>query len=280
MRKGSEPAPRPRTLDETTEQQAIAYAQKRIKVAGGLSHKHSQDYWRFSTKAELRGPVEADVDRFLQDINDAFKEFGEVSVRFLPGPPGTMTWNDKLLEKLIVDAEQGDADADQVLREAAAECLERGELPPKPLLIYAATSLRAHPRRKHRQQPNSSKPQSHKTDYRDWILAFTVDDVARQFNLRHTRNDATESKGKHCACLIVALAIGRHENTVQNAWHNYKGVADQRTPTNYVWQARVSVTSDDGAQWHYLVRFPRVGSPEAMPVPANRKAQRAKRARN
>ena len=250
MRKGSEPALRPRTLEEATEQQAIAYAQKRIKVAGGLFRKHSQDYWRFSTKAELRGPIEADVERFLRDIKDAFKEFGEVSVRFLPGPPGTMTWNPKLAEKLIADAEQGDADADQVLREVAAEYLKADKKPPEPLAHYAGTCLWPPPgREKARQQPNSSKPQSHKMDYRDWIIAFTVDDVARQFNLRHTRNDATESKGKHCACSIVALATDLHENTVQNAWHDYKSVADQWTRTNYVWQARVSVTSD-GAQWH------------------------------
>jgi len=133
-------------------------------------------------------------------------------------------------------------------------------------------------RKKARQQPNSSKPQSHKTDYRDWILALTVDDIVRHFKLKHTRNDATEEP---CGSSIVATATELHENTVQNAWHRYQGIADQRTATNYVPQARVSVpargylmpyrvlTSDGTqvAQEHFLVRFPRVGSLEAMPRP-------------
>jgi len=54
-------------LDAATEQQAIAIAQNLIELRGGLSHEHSQEYWRFSTKAELRGPVETD-ERFLQGI--------------------------------------------------------------------------------------------------------------------------------------------------------------------------------------------------------------------
>jgi hypothetical protein len=73
MRKGSEPAPfgtaRPRTLDATTEQQAIAFARCFIELRGGLSHEYSRDYWRFSTKAELRGQVEAG-ERFVQGIKD------------------------------------------------------------------------------------------------------------------------------------------------------------------------------------------------------------------
>ena len=241
----------------------VEYAHKLIEQRGGLSHKHSQEYWRFSTKAELRGPVEAD-ERFLQGIKDAVKEHGEVSVHFLPG---SRTWNEKLAAKLIADAKQGNADAHRILREVAIEHLQ-GRIPlPDELADYVAAYL---------QQANSSKKQSHKTDYRDWILALTVDDVARHFNLKPTRNEATE---EHCGCSIVAQATNRHENTVQNAWHDYKGVADQRTPTNYVAQAMVSVISD-GAQRHLLVRFPRVGSAEAMSQPSNRKAQRAKRAKD
>jgi hypothetical protein len=217
-----------------------------------------------------------------------------------------MKWDEQLLAKLIADAKQGDADSDQVLRETAVGCLKRGELPPKPLADYAATCLRAASgQKKPKQQPNSSKAQSHKTDYRDWILALTVDDIVRHFKLNpalrhfklnHTRNDATE---EHCGCSIVALATGLHENTVQNAWHRYQGIADQRTATNYVAQAmisvpargylmrfppmrcggrwvRPSVVSSDGApvaqeHLHFLVRFPRVGSTEAMPRPKRRK---------
>jgi hypothetical protein len=100
--------PRARKLDAATEQQAIASAQWLIEVRGGLSHKYSQDYWRFSTKAELCGQVDTG-ERFVQGIKDALaKKYGKVSISFLPGP---MTWNEKLAAKLITDAKQGDADA-------------------------------------------------------------------------------------------------------------------------------------------------------------------------
>jgi hypothetical protein len=244
-----------RQLDAATEQQAVAFARKLIERGGGLSHKHSQENWRFSTKAGLRGLVEAD-ERFLQPIKDALKEHGEVSVSFLPGPT---TWNEKLAAKLIADAKQGDADADQVLREAAAVFLQRRIPLPNELADYVAAYL---------QQANSSKKQSHKTDYRDWFLAFTVANVARRFKLNPTRNRATTEK--HCACSIVALATKLSEKTIQNAWHAYEGID--------VGQAIASVTSAV-PQRHYLVRFPHLGSTEeAMSRPSNRKAQRAKRA--
>ena len=54
-----------RKLDAPTKQQAIAAAQWLIGIRGGLSHEYSRDYWRFSTKAELCGQVEAG-DRFVQ----------------------------------------------------------------------------------------------------------------------------------------------------------------------------------------------------------------------
>src|SRR5262249_41448095 len=110
-----------RKLNAATEEQAIAAAQWLIGIRGGLSHKHSQDYWRFSTKAELCGQVDTG-ERFLQGIKDAFAKDGEVSISFLPGPG---KWNEKLAAKLIADATQGDADADQVLREVAADYLRR-----------------------------------------------------------------------------------------------------------------------------------------------------------
>ena len=252
-------------LDAATEQQAIASAQWLIKLRGGLTHEYSQDYWRFSTKAELCGHV-ATNERFLQGIKNALKEHGgEVSIYFLPG---LGKWNGKLAAKLIPDAKQGDADADQVLREVAAEHLQRRTPLPDELADYVAACL---------QQTNSSKAQSdekaqsHKTDYRDWILALTVDDVARHFNLDETRNEATE---EHCACSIVAEAADLHENTVQNAWHRYQDIADKRTATNYVTQAMVSVTAN-GAQRHFTVRFPRVGSPDAMPKPKPRRSRKA-----
>ena len=80
---------------------AVEFARNLIELRGGLSHKHSQDYWRFSTKPELRGQVDTG-ERFLQRIKDCFiKERGEVSIYFLPGPG---KWNEKLAAKLIADA--------------------------------------------------------------------------------------------------------------------------------------------------------------------------------
>jgi hypothetical protein len=286
------PKVKARKLDAATEQQAIASARNLIELRGGLSHKHSQEYWHFWTKAELHGRVDTgEGERFLQRVKDVLaKQYdGKLSISFLPGPG---KWNETLAEKLIADVKQGDANADQVLREVAAEYLKADEKPPKPLAHYAGTCLWPLPgRKKVRQQPNSSKPQSHKTDYRDWILALTVDDVAKGFRLKHTRNRETQG---HCACSIVALATKLSEKTVQNVWHDYEGVADQRTATNYVPQAMVTVTYDaareywprrprvvgsDGTQEHFLVRFPRVGSAEAMSRPSNRKAERVKRAK-
>src|SRR5262249_54108250 len=124
-------------LDAATEQQAIASAQWLIKLRGGHFHKYSQENLRFLTKAELRGQVEAG-ERFVQGVKDAFAKDGEVSICFLPGPG---KWNEKLAAKLIADANQGDADADQVLREVAAEYLKADEKPPKPLAHYAGTCL-------------------------------------------------------------------------------------------------------------------------------------------
>src|SRR5262249_41153523 len=147
--------------------------------------------------------------------------------------------------------------ADQVLREVAAACLERGELPPKPLADYAATCLRARSdREKLRQQLGSSKPQSHKTDYRDWILALTVDDIVRHFKLnptlRHLKLKHTRSKGTEeaCGCSIVALATKLSVRTVEDSWHRYRRIADKRIAANYIAQAMVSVPSDG------VVRFP------------------------
>ena len=293
---------RPRKLDAATEQQAIASARDLIERSGGLSLEYSQDYWRFSTKAELRGWVETG-DRFVQGIKDALvKQYGEVSISFLPGP---MTWNEKLAEKLIADAQQGDADADQVLREVAAEFLTKRTPLPDELADFVVPYL---------QQANSSKQshktestsKAHKTEYRDWILALTVNVIAHRFNLKPTRSrDPKNTKGDYrpdCACSIVAQATKlfektvpnawRSEKTVENAWYKYEDIADQRTAANnYVPQAMVTVPSDptrglmrvppirwggrwvrpsvvssDGAQVaqeHFLVRFPRVGSIEA-----------------
>ena len=279
---------RARKLDAATEQQAIASARDLIERGGGLSHEYSRDYWRFATKAELRGWVETG-ERFLQGIKDTLaKEYGKVSVDF-PFITGPMKWNETLAAKLIADAKQGDADGDQVLREVAAEFLTKRIPAPNELADYVVPYL---------QQANSSNQsrktasKAHKTEYRDWILALTVNVVVRRFNLNPTRNRATE---EHCGCSIVALATKKpklSEKTVQNAWHDYEGVADQRTATNdYVPQAMFSVPSNDAigshsmktippsAQEHFLVRFPRVGSTETMSRPSNRKAERAKRAK-
>jgi len=265
------PKARKAGLDAATEQQAIADAQWLIGIRGGLSHKYSRDYWRFSTKAELCGQVDSG-ERFVQGIKDAFSKNGEVSIFFLPGRG---EWNEKLAAKLIADAEQGDADADQVLGEVAADHLRRRIPLPNELADYVAACL---PQGSNKAQ-SDKKAQSHKTDYRDWILALTVDDIVRHFKLnsalrhfklKHTRNRETED---HCACSIVAKATKLSEKTVQNAWHKYEGIADERTAANYVAQAIVSLTSNPTQG--KLVRFPRVGSTDAMPQPKPPRSRKA-----
>jgi len=248
----------------------VEYTQKLIKQRGGPSHKYSQDYWRFSTKVELCRQVDTG-ERFVQGIKDALGKNGEVSISFLPG---SGRWNEELAAELIANAEQGDADAAQVLGEVAADYLQRRIPLRDELADYVAACL---PQGSNKAQ-SDKKTQSHKTDYRDWILALTVDDIVRHFKLnpalrhfklRHTRNRETE---KHCACSIVAKATKLSEKTVQNAWHKYEGIADERTATNYVAQAMVTVPSDPTRG--YLVRFPRVGSPEAMPPPKRRRSRK------
>jgi len=200
--------PKNRKLDAATEQQAIASARQLIERSGGLSHEYCRDYWRFSTKAELRGWVETG-ERFVQGIKNALAKYGEVSISFLPGPG---KWNETLAAKLIADAEQGDADADQVLREVAAEYLKADEKPPKPLAYYAATCLWAHSDRKKAQR--SLKRCS------DEYLARIVYAVSRIFGLAPTRNRATDDRD--CACSIVSTAIKKSESTVTKAWDKNK----------------------------------------------------------
>ena len=82
-------------LDEltATDRQAVASARWWIELRGGLSHKHSRDYWRFSTKAELRGQVEAS-ERFVQGIKDYLVKSTEryPSTFFRVRGNGTRSW--------------------------------------------------------------------------------------------------------------------------------------------------------------------------------------------
>jgi hypothetical protein len=244
-------------------------------------------------------------DRFVQGIkDDLVKQYdGKVFIRFLPGP---MTWNEKLAAKLIAAAQQGDADADQVLREVAAEFLTKRIPLPDELADFVVPHLQQ-ANASNQSHKTGSTSKAHKTEYRDWILALTVDVVAHRFNLKPTRSrNPKNTKCDYrpdCACSIVAQATKlfektvpnawRSEKTVENAWHDYEGVADQRDSDHYVAQAMVSVPSDGVIRWrgrtmktippsthkHFLVRFPRVGPTDAMSRPSNRKAEKAKRNR-
>jgi hypothetical protein len=252
-------------------------------------------------------------ERFLQGIKDVLaKEYGGVSVDF-PFIAGSMTWNEEVAAKVIAAAERGDADADQVLREVAAEFLIKRIPLPNELADYVAPCLQQANSSKQSNKTKSNSSKAHKTEYRDWILALTVNVVAHRFNLKPTRSrNPKNTKGDYrpdCACSIVAQATKlfektapnawREEKTVENAWQKYQGIADQRTATNYVPQATVSVpsdpargywvrwgnlmrfarvlTSDDApvAQKHFMVRFPRVGSPDAKPQPKRQRRSKA-----
>jgi hypothetical protein len=188
----------------------IELVQKFIEAMGGLSHEYSQKSWRFLTKAKLCGQIQT-PERFLRSIIDPNIDTAEF--RPIDGP---LKLDEKEATKLIADAKQGDANADQVLREVAAEYLKRRILPPKQLADYAAACLQ-----QPKARPHKTKTQSHKTEFRDWVLAVLVGNVVRKFGLKPTRNRASE---RDCACSIVAKAAKVSENTVQNAWNKYKSI--------------------------------------------------------
>jgi hypothetical protein len=234
-----------RKLDAVTERQAIAFVRRYIELNGLFSDR---ELWRTASKQELCGQPELpdelvrkrkewisqlpqlkarlasvippeDLDRRITDIQRAL----EASISKRP-----LTWNKEKGAKVIADAERGDALSDQVLREVAAMFLERGELPPKPLLDYAATSLRAPSGRTKRKQaspnPGRKKPTqpSPKTERRNRRLAGVVYAVSQKFGLSPTRNrDPKNTKNDDrgdCACSIVAKAIKKSEDSVRQIW--------------------------------------------------------------
>ena len=92
-------------------------------LAGAM--KSGSDNWRFGKSVRLfKHRLRMNGDGVLQPmIADAES--------FRPGEAA----------KLIQAAKSGDGDADDVLRDLAAELMRRGELPPEPLRSYAGDTL-------------------------------------------------------------------------------------------------------------------------------------------
>jgi hypothetical protein len=230
---------KPRKLDAATEKQAIAFVRKHIELSGGDSQWSSGKMWRAARKYELCGQLELpeDVERRFAEMSErlylkprigpaeldnlelyrrAIRIQRTLAALFSKRP---WTWNEEAEAKLIANAKQGNADADQLLRDLAAEFLERPELPPKPLRDYAATSLRAHSGRK-------QKRQRLENEGRNGHLALITHAVCRIFDLEPTRNrEVKNTKNDYrsdCACSIVAKAINKSESLITKIWEKYK----------------------------------------------------------
>ena len=184
-----------RKLDAATEQQAIAFVRRYIEIRGGLSR--DWQLWRATRKQELCGQPELPDEwvrkykEWISDLEQVKAHFGRKDIDRVATriqrryeaqiSKRPLTWDPKVAAKLFAAAKQGNPDADQVLREVAAAYLERGELPPKPLLDYTAKYLRA---------PSGGKratQRSLETESRNRRLARLVHAVSQKFGLNATR---------------------------------------------------------------------------------------------
>jgi hypothetical protein len=149
-----------------TEAELVELAQKFVKSRGDFGPESSRHSWRFFKKVELCGKI----------------SFREDDSRIIPKIDLPMEWNEKSAANLITAAQRGDADADIVLREIAAELLERSADLPDQLRQYAATCLRNYRR---------SKRSAHKTHSRNMTVAGIVYSMIRHTGLNPTRNRET-----------------------------------------------------------------------------------------
>jgi hypothetical protein len=236
MRKG-------RKLDAATEQQAVAFARKHLEF--GVDCSHDWEIWRAARKHELCEQLEL-PGGLIRKYQEMHSRLAQIEARFVSAdlyrrvtharrtlkalfanmdtsfasPP--MTIDKEALARLIADAERGNPHAAQVLRELAAEYLQTGGSPPKPLADYAAKCLRAPSARKQTSQQRLQRPK--RTN--DRHLAQVVHAVSQKFNLKPTRNrDPKNTKNDYrsdCACSIVAKAVKKSEHSLRQIWEQNK----------------------------------------------------------
>jgi len=115
-------------------------------------------------------------------------------------------------------------EADEALRRLAAEFLKRGETMPKALQDYIVEVLCAP------LPPSKFTTLRGGRTSRDLSIAATVEEIAREFGLKPTRN---ASRAQVSACSIVAevladLKINLSEDAVEHAWKEYRRYIKKR----------------------------------------------------
>ena len=115
-------------------------------------------------------------------------------------------------------------EADEALRRLAAEFLKRGETMPKALQDYIVEVLCAP------LPPSKFMTLRGGRTSRDLSIAATVEEIAREFGLKPTRN---ASRAQVSACSIVAevladLKINLSEDAVEHAWKEYRRYIKKR----------------------------------------------------
>jgi hypothetical protein len=124
--------------------------------------------------------------------------------------------------KVIESAEAGDEIAHAALCRVCAEMLDRGEIPPAALRVYAEKALLSGP------VTRSAGRSEHDNWRRDIGIACLVYLAMKRFGLRPTRNREQRRRQQSSASSVVALALGRRrinitEKRVENIWGGLRG---------------------------------------------------------
>jgi hypothetical protein len=116
-------------------------------------------------------------------------------------------------------------EADEALRRLAAEFLKRGETMPKALQDYIVEVLCAP------LSPSKFVTLRGGRALRDLNIASTVQEIAREFGLRPTRNRASRAHASACSIVAEVLAdlkINLSEAGVEHAWKEYRRFIKKR----------------------------------------------------
>ena len=168
---------------------------KRMDDNGVFLETNNRHNWRFFKKLELCSELAH------------YENGGEI---VLP-----LRWNAKSAQDLIREANKGDFDADMVLREIAAELIERSTQLPEQLQIYTAAALRA----RYRKQKNKRGRKSQARVLFNQAVPHLVYTIARGAKIYPTRSSYSRKEPqKPSACSIVAEAMGKEESDVAKTW--------------------------------------------------------------
>jgi hypothetical protein len=174
----------------------------RVTVSASLGQR------RMIEKLVLFGELTADIDGGLE-----------------PPRRKSVDWNKSSAVRLIERANDGDSEADKVLRSALEVFLKRGlPLPPELGDYVLHALLRAENKKRKRGRP----PTKGKFDLRDRLIAYTVKQVLRHscVALPETRNVATDGHESACSIIAQALALAGgqrlSESRVNGIWRRFR----------------------------------------------------------